>query len=105
MTQINIRVDDNLDEIITFLAQAKKTTKASISKELIQKALNVELLPILSDLYKQGKISLKKIVLFTGLDSNEVIEKISKLIDESPITPEIDDYTSEITKKIIEQLK
>ncbi len=76
MTQINIRIDKNLDEIITFLAETKKTTKASISKELIQKALNNKLLPILADLYKQGKIGLKKIIFYTKLDPTEAIETI-----------------------------
>lgn len=63
------------------------------------------MLPILADLYKQGKIGLKKIKFYTKLDPTEAIKKISKLIDESPITPELDDYTSQITDKLIEQLK
>ena len=105
MVQINVRVDDTLDKVITFLADQRHVSKATITRELLDAGKNQLLFPLLADMYKNGKISLKKIVALTGLQHTEVIERLSKLLDDAPITPEIDEYTEQITNKLLKLMK
>ncbi|TFF87570.1 MAG: ribbon-helix-helix protein, CopG family, partial [Promethearchaeota archaeon] len=92
MAQINIRLENEIYEVIDFLAQKKNVSKSEIARQLLMKSLNDILLPILINDYQQGKISLKKIIKFTDLPPIEVMRRISTSIDEPPISPEIDDY-------------
>jgi hypothetical protein len=55
-----------------------------------------------ASLYKEGKISLKKIVDLTKMDILDVLENLSALLDDAPITADIDEYTSGIAKKVME---
>ena len=64
-----------------------------------------KLLPELLDDYKQGKIGLKKIMRLTGIDADRLLAKIVELGIECPITPEIDDYTTQVTEELMKSLK
>jgi len=75
-----------------------------MARELIDAGKNQLLLPALAKLYRDGKISLKKVVQLTGMHHVEVIERLATLIDDAPITPELDDYTAKITELILKRL-
>ncbi len=94
-----------LDEIITLLATEKGTSKALVARELLSQGLNQVLFPVLAQLYEDGKISIKKIIALTKLHPVEVLELLPKYLKKSPITPDIDKYTSGVTEKIIARLK
>jgi hypothetical protein len=105
MVQINIRIDDTLDAIITFLAEERKVSKSIIARDLLDAGKNQLVFPILAQMYKDGKISLKRIVALTGLHHVEVIERLSKLLDDAPLTTENDAYTEKVTERILRALK
>jgi hypothetical protein len=105
MVQINVRVDKTLDTIITFLAEERKVSKSVIARDLLDAGKNQLMFPILARMHKDGKISLKKIVTLTGLHHVEVIERLSKVLDDAPLTPENDAYTGKITERILKSLK
>ncbi len=105
MTQLNIRIDPEMDEIISLLAAEKGTSKALVARELLTQGLNHVLFPVLAQWYQEGKISLKRIITLTKLRPVEVLEMLPKYLEKSPITPEIDAYTSNITDKLIAHLK
>ena len=104
MAQINVRVDTNIDEIITFLASEKKLSKSIIARDLISQGLNAVLLPTLAKLYQEGKISLKKIVSLMGLPAVDVIEKLSQFVENSPMTDQLEEYSTQIADNIIDYL-
>jgi hypothetical protein len=64
-----------------------------------------QLFPILAQMYKDGKIPLKKIVALTGLHHVEVIERLSKALEDAPLTPANDEYTGKVTERILKSLK
>ncbi|NMC04779.1 MAG: ribbon-helix-helix protein, CopG family [Candidatus Lokiarchaeota archaeon] len=105
MVQINIRVDDALDAIITFLAEERKVSKSIIARDLLDAGKNQLLLPMLAQMYKDGKISLKKIVALTGLHHVTVIEQVSKLLQDAPLTLANDAYTGKVTERILKSLR
>ncbi|MBD3227831.1 MAG: ribbon-helix-helix protein, CopG family [Candidatus Lokiarchaeota archaeon] len=105
MAQINIRLKNEIYEVIDFLAQKKNVSKSEIARQLLMKSLNEILLPILLKDYQNGKISLKRIIKFTSLSPIEVMKKISTSIEEPPISPEVDDYTSKIADQVLKQWK
>lgn len=104
MTQINIRIDETLDAIITFLAEERKVSKSIIARDLLDAGKNQLVLPILAQMYKDGKIALKKIVALTGLHHVEVIERLSKVLDDAPLIPSNDAYTGKVTERILKSL-
>ncbi len=104
MVQINIRIDKTLDSIITFLAEERKVSKSMIARDLLDAGKNQMVFPILAQMYKDGKISLKKIVALTGLHHVDVIERLSKVLNEAPLTPENDAYTGKVTERILKAL-
>ena len=55
--------------------------------------------------YEKGKIGLGKILKITGINSDDLLEKIVELGIECPITPKIDDYTTELTEELISKTK
>jgi hypothetical protein len=105
MVQINVRIDKTLDTIITFLAEERKVSKSVIARDLLDAGKNQLMIPILAQMHKDGKISLKKVVTLTGLHHVEVIERLSKVLDDAPLTPENDAYTGKITERILKSLK
>ncbi|MHA1301338.1 MAG: hypothetical protein ACTSO9_18095, partial [Candidatus Helarchaeota archaeon] len=80
-------------------------SKSEIAREFLMKGLNEVLLPVLFKDYEEGKISIKKIITLTGLSPITVLRKIPNAIEEPPISPTVDDYTSQIADKLIEQWK
>jgi hypothetical protein len=105
MVQINIRIDKTLDSVITFLAEQRKVSKSVVARELLDVGKNQMLFPILANMYKVGKISLKKIVTLSGLHHVDVIERLSMMIDDAPLTLENDEYTGKITEKLLKTIK
>jgi hypothetical protein len=105
MTQINIRVDKDTEEILTFLAENQGLSKSTIAKKMLNEGINKVLFPAVANLYKDGKISLKKIVDITKMDILDVLEHLSTLLDDAPMTVDIDEYTSGIAKKVMEMSK
>ncbi len=80
VTQLNIRIDPEMDEIITLLATEKGTSKALVARELLSQGLNQVLFPVLAQLYEEGKISIKKIIALTKLRPVEVLETLPKYL-------------------------
>ncbi len=105
MTQINIRLNEDIYEIISYLASKRMVSKSEIARELLLKSLTDDLLPILLKDYQAGKISLKKIIAFTKLSPIEVLRKISTMIEDPPISAEVDDYTENVTDELIKYWK
>ena len=104
MAQINIRVDEETEELITFLASHQGVSKSMIAKTILLEGINTVLFPVVARLYKDGKIGLKHIVKLTKMSVLEVLERLSKHLDDAPITGDIDEYTSEIARKIMARL-
>ncbi|HME53542.1 MAG TPA: hypothetical protein VKM55_15055 [Candidatus Lokiarchaeia archaeon] len=102
MTQINIRVEKGTDEILDFLATHQGLSKSTIAKRMLNEGINKVLFPAVAQLYKEGKISLKRIVDLTKMNILDVLENLAPFLDDAPITEDIDDYTSDIAKKVME---
>lgn len=102
MAQINIRVEKDTEEILNFLAENQGVSKSTIAKKMLSEGINKVLFPAVAQLYKAGKISLKKIVDLTKMNILDVLENLAPFLDDAPITEDIDDYTSEIAKKVME---
>ncbi len=102
MAQINIRGEKDTEEILTFLAEHQGVSKSTIAKRMLNEGINKVLFPAVANLYKEGKISLKKIVDLTKMDILAVLEDLSAFLDDAPITADIDEYTSSIAKKVME---
>ncbi len=77
MTQINIRVNVEIDNIITYLAICRNVPKAIIARELLTENLSQKLLPILLEDYRNGKIGIKQILKLTTLTPEEVMNLIA----------------------------
>ena len=105
MTRINIRLDPESDEIIDYIAKRRKVAKAAVAKDLLMKNLSQKLLEVLLEDYKMGKIGLKKVIKLTKLPPLEIMEQIAKSGIEPPITEDLDDYTKEVTDRLIEKIK
>ena len=54
--------------------------------------------------YEKGKIGLKKILYLTGISPDDLLEKIVEFNIECPITPEIDDYTTQVTEELMKKI-
>ncbi len=101
MAQINIRLEKDTEEILRLLAEHQGVSKSTIAKKMLNEGINKVLFPAVASLYKEGKISLKKIVDLTKMDILDVLEHLSALLDDAPITADIDEYTSGIAKKVM----
>ena len=67
MSQINFRISSQIEKFITLKAQIEQKTKTAISKEIFLKGMNDVMFPYLTNLYKEGKVSIKKIAEITNL--------------------------------------
>jgi hypothetical protein len=105
MTQINIRVDAEFDELFEYLAEGRKKPKAMLVKEILYDQLVERILPQLLLDYQEGKIGIKKILRMTRIPASELLKKITNSGIECPITPEIDDYTNNHTDQIINRYR
>jgi hypothetical protein len=100
MTQINFRINEELDEFISLMSKIENKTKSTISKEIFLKGLNSVMLPYMAQLYKEGKISIKQISKITKIHPSEIISQVAKLIDDIDIDPELISYSEEVGKKL-----
>ena len=105
MTQINIRIDESADEILTLLAALRKVSKTVIAREFMLEGLSQNLFPLLLDLYREGKINLKKIMTLSQLPPHEVLQKIADAGIEPPISGAVDDYTRDIREDLTKAFK
>ncbi len=105
MTQINIRVDESADEILSLLATLRKVSKTVIAREFMLEGLSHNLFPTLLDLYRSGKINLKKVIAFSQLQPREVLQKIADAGIEPPISEAVDDYTRHIREELTKAFK
>ncbi|OLS14946.1 MAG: hypothetical protein RBG13Loki_1422 [Promethearchaeota archaeon CR_4] len=101
MTQINIRVDPEIDALLSYLASRRHVPKAIVAREFLLENLTQKIFPLLLEDYEKGKISLKKIIQLTNLTPDDVIDKIAELKIEPPIPPEIDDYTKNVVDRFL----
>lgn len=100
MTQINIRIDESADEILTLLASLRKVSKTVVAREFMLEGLSQNLLPILLDLYREGKINLKKVIMLSQIPPREVLQKIADAGIEPPIPEAVDDYTRDVREEL-----
>ncbi|HUX99451.1 MAG TPA: ribbon-helix-helix protein, CopG family [Candidatus Deferrimicrobium sp.] len=105
MTQINIIVDEELDKILEELAEHEGKSKSKLVKEYFILGIREKIMPKLLDLYAQGKISLKKFIKLSPIPPPEVFSLIAKNKIEPPISPDLDDYTSNVAAKAIDKMK
>jgi hypothetical protein len=105
MPTVRFRIDPQTDDILSFIAAQKDTSKALLAREILLQGLNEVLFPMLAQLYQGGKISVKQIIALTNLRPVEVLEKLAATIDHSPITPEIADYTRDVADQVIQYLQ
>ncbi len=104
MSQINIRVDKDQDELFEYLSGRQNLPKAVYVKQLLLENLREKILPILLKDFESGKIGIKKILRLTGMEPRELLEIIEHENIECPITPEIDDYTASVADEIAKKL-
>ncbi len=105
MSQINIKINEELDQLLNYIAQKRKIAKSTLAKELLLENLQDKVLPMLLSEYERGEIGLKKIMQLTGIDADKLLSKIVELDIKCPITPIVDDYTTKITEKLINKMK
>jgi hypothetical protein len=105
MSQINIKIDKETDNLLAYIAQKRKIPKSVLAREILLENLQEKFLPHLLKEYEKGKIGLKKILNITGIDSDDLLDKIVELDIECPITPENDDYTTEVTEELMKKIK
>ncbi len=58
------------------------------------------MMPFFATLYRESKISIKKIALLTNQEPSEVIDQIAKLIDDIEMDDELIEYSHEMGNKI-----
>ncbi len=87
MTEINVKLDAQMDEIVSLLASEQKIPKSEVVHNLIMQGISQTLLPTMAKLYDRGKIGLKKIAELTGIPPSDLIGEIVQLIQEPPVTP------------------
>lgn len=105
MSQINIKVDEELDKILEELAEQEGKSKAKLVKEYFLSGFREKIIPKLLELYSEGKISLKKLIKLAPIPPFEIFSLIRKHDIEPNFPPELDEYTSKITNKLIEKKK
>jgi predicted HTH domain antitoxin len=105
MTQINFRIDDEIEEFILLMSKLEGKSKTNISKDIFMNGLNSTMMPYLANLYKEGKISIKHIAKITKIHPMEIMNKVAQLIDDIEINPDLIEFSEEIGKKLLPYLK
>lgn len=104
MSQINFRIEHELDEFVTLMSELENKSKSSISKEIFLKGINLVMLPYLAHLYQIGRISIRQIAKITKIHHNDVISQIAQLIDDIQLDPELIEYSEQVGKKLLPYL-
>ena len=105
MSQINFRVDEFTNKFIEFKSNLKGKSKAAISKEIFQKGLKEEMFPFLANLYKEGKISIKKIAYITGIHPTEIYMMMPKYIEDIEMDDTVFHDFGKFNEKFVAYLK
>ncbi len=105
LTQINIRIDPDSDEILTFLAALRKVPKTVVAREFMLDGMSQKLLPALLELYRGGKISVKKIAAIAHLTPKEVFQKIVEAGIEPPIPDRVEEYSRSVGQLLVDAVK
>ena len=105
MSQINIKVDDDLDKILEELAKAEGKSKSKLVKEYFILGIRDKIIPKLLELYSLEKISLKRLIKLAPIPPVEVFSLLAKNEIEPHLPPELDDYTESVAKRVIEKIK
>jgi hypothetical protein len=101
MGQINIRIDDQVDQVLDYLAERRSVTKTVIARELLMKNFTDQILPILLDDYAAGKIGVKRILGLTNLMYSDLMHIIASRHIDPPIPEELDEYTRRVADQLI----
>lgn len=104
LTQINIKVEEELDKILEELANQEGKSKSKLVKEFFILGIREKIVPKLLELYAQGKISLKKLIKLAPLPPSEVFSLIAKNDIEPPFPPELDEYTDRVATEAIKKI-
>ena len=105
MKQINLRIDEQLDEILSYLAERRNLSKSTIAKEILTHNFVSMILPILLEDYGKGLISVKKIIALSGLPPTHVMDLLAEQTIEPPISQEIDQYTKRVADRLAQKWK
>ena len=105
MTQINIKIDDEIDKILEELSNQEGKSKSKLVKEFFILGIRDKIIPKLLDLYAEGKISLKKLIKLAPVPPAEVFTLIAKHDIEPPFPPELDEYTDNVATEAIKRIK
>ena len=100
MTQINIRVDSEIEKFIEIKSRIEGKSKSLISKEIFLKGVSMIMMPFFATLYRESKISIKEIARLTNQEPSAVIDQIAKLTDDIEMDDELIEYSHEIGNKI-----
>lgn len=104
MTQINIKIDEEIDKILEELAKQEGKSKSKLVKEYFILGIREKITPKLLELYARGKISLKKLIKLAPLPPFEVFSLLAKNEIEPPFPPELDEYTDEVATEAIDKI-
>jgi hypothetical protein len=104
LTQINIKIDDEIDKILEELSNQEGKSKSKIVKEFFILGIREKIIPKLLELYAQGKISLKKLIKLAPIPPAEVFTLIAKHDIEPPFSPELDEYTDKVATEAIKKI-
>jgi hypothetical protein len=104
MSQINFRIDDELDDFISLMSKLENKSKSTLGKEIFLKGVNNVMFPYLAQLYQQGKISIKEIAKITKIHPSEVIARVAELIDDIELDPKLIDYSEKVGQKMLPYL-
>ncbi len=105
MGQINIHIDKATEELISYLSDRNKIPKFIYARNLLMENLKEKALPVIMKDFEAGKIGFKKIMRILMLNPEELLQIISNANIQCPITPELDEYTIEVTQKMREDRK
>lgn len=105
LSQVNFKVDKEIEGIIEELAKQEGKSKSKLVKEYFMAGFREKIIPKLLELYTKGKISLKKLIKLAPIPPHDVFSLISKNEIEPNFPPELDDYTHDVATKIIKKIK
>jgi len=105
MRQVNFRINDVEYERLKWLAKRRSASIASISKNILKKALKDELMDELAQAYMKGEVGLKEAWKLSGLPFIDFLDELCKRGVEPPISADIDEKTHDVARKLKELLE
>ena len=98
MSQINFRLNEHIEKFLSLKARLENKTKTAIANEIFLKGVNEVMLPYLTKLYQEGKVSIKQISEITNLHFTEIMDLIPKYITDINENEDIITYAEEVEK-------